>query len=204
MPEINQYGQQVNDVVVGWQGASVLKRSALTGRYCRLEPLDTRRHAADLFAAYALGDGSDWTWLASTRPETVEATAHWVAGKVGDDALVPFAVIDLGSGQAVGLVSFMAIEQAMGSVEIGHVTWSRKMKNTPLEYRGGLAAADVRVRRRLSAPGVEVRLDEYRLPPGRRAAGLYLGRAPAPEAGAQGAQPRQRHAVDYRRRMAAA
>ncbi|MDJ1656976.1 GNAT family protein [Raoultella sp. Ech2A] len=132
MPEINQYGQQVNDVVVGWQGASVLKRSALTGRYCRLEPLDTRRHAADLFAAYALGDGSDWTWLASTRPETVEATAHWVAGKVGDDALVPFAVIDLGSGQAVGLVSFMAIEQAMGSVEIGHVTWSRKMKNTPL------------------------------------------------------------------------
>lgn len=104
MPEINQYGQQVNDVVVGWQGASVLKRSALTGRYCRLEPLDTRRHAADLFAAYALGDGSDWTWLASTRPETVEATAHWVAGKVGDDALVPFAVIDLGSGQAVGLV----------------------------------------------------------------------------------------------------
>ncbi|MCS4270492.1 MULTISPECIES: GNAT family N-acetyltransferase [Raoultella] len=132
MPEINQYGQQVNDVVVGWQGASVLKRSALTGRYCRLEPLDTRRHAGDLFAAYALGDGSDWTWLASTRPETVEATAHWVAGKVGDDALVPFAVIDLGSGQAVGLVSFMAIEQAMGSVEIGHVTWSRKMKNTPL------------------------------------------------------------------------
>jgi RimJ/RimL family protein N-acetyltransferase len=31
---------------------------------------------------------------------------------------------------AVGLVSYMAIERLMGSVEIGHVTWSRKMKGS--------------------------------------------------------------------------
>jgi RimJ/RimL family protein N-acetyltransferase len=62
----------------------------------------------------------------------VEATTHWVAGKVNDDALVPFAVIDLQTERAVGLVSYMAIDRAMGTVEIGHVTWSRKMKNTPL------------------------------------------------------------------------
>ncbi len=62
MPEINEYGQQVNDLVPGWQGAQVLRRTALNGRFCRLEPLDVDRHAADLFAAYALGDNSDWTW----------------------------------------------------------------------------------------------------------------------------------------------
>ncbi|EOY0876006.1 GNAT family protein [Klebsiella pneumoniae] len=132
MPEINEYGQQVNDLVLGWQGAQVLRRTALNGRFCRLEPLDVDRHAADLFAAYALGDNSDWTWLASTRPESVAATAHWIAGKVNDDALVPYAVVDLRSEQAVGIVSYMAIEREMGTVEIGHVTWSRRMKNTPL------------------------------------------------------------------------
>ncbi|WP_434643441.1 GNAT family N-acetyltransferase [Klebsiella sp. I138] len=132
MPEINQYGQVVNDVVADWQGARILKRTPLSGRFCRLEPLDVHRHTADLFAAYALGDESDWTWLASTCPTSVEAAAHWVAGKVNDDALVPFAVIDLHSGQAVGLVSYMAIDRGMGTVEIGHVTWSRPMKNTPL------------------------------------------------------------------------
>ncbi len=89
---------------------------------CRLEPLEVQRHAADLFAAYALGDESDWTWLASTCPASVEATTHWVAGKVNDDALVPFAVIDLRTERAVGLVSYMAIDRAMGTVEIGHVT----------------------------------------------------------------------------------
>jgi hypothetical protein len=59
-------------------------------------------------------------------PESVEATAHWIAGKVNDDALVPYAVIDLRAEQAVGLVSYMAIEREMGTVEIGHVTWSRR------------------------------------------------------------------------------
>ena len=130
MPEINEFGQQVNDRVPGWQGAGLLRRTALNGRFCRLEPLDTEWHAADLFAAYALGDDSDWTWLASTQPVSVEATAHWVLGKVLDDDLVPFAVIDLRTEKAVGLVSYMAIERFQGSVEIGHVTWSRRMKGT--------------------------------------------------------------------------
>lgn len=132
MPEINQHGQTVNDPVPDWNGARVLTRTPLAGRYCRLEPLNTERHAADLFDAYSLGDDSDWTWLASTQPMSVEATAHWVQGKVMDDALVPYAVIDLRSERAVGLVSYMAIERQQGSVEIGHVTWSRRMKGSRL------------------------------------------------------------------------
>jgi len=132
VPEINHWGQTVNDPVPDWQGARVLERGVLEGRFCRLEPLDADRHTQDLFAAYALGDDSDWTWLASCQPASVADTAAWVEGKVQDRGLVPFAVIDLQSGQAVGLVSYMAIEQQLGSVEIGHVTWSRKMKNTPL------------------------------------------------------------------------
>jgi hypothetical protein len=58
-----------------------------------------------------------------------------------DDALVPYAVIDLRTDRAVGLVGYMAIERLMGSVEIGHVTWSRKMKGSDL-HRGGVAAAE--------------------------------------------------------------
>ncbi|MEX9251268.1 GNAT family N-acetyltransferase [Pseudenterobacter timonensis] len=132
MPELNQYGQLVNDPVPDWHGAGVLTRTPLTGVWCALEPLDAGRHAADLFDAYALGDDSDWTWLASVQPESVEATARWVEDKVGDAALVPYAVIDLRSGHAVGLVCYMAIERMAGSVEIGHVTWSRKMKNSTI------------------------------------------------------------------------
>lgn len=132
MSEINRWGQTVNHPVPDWQGARVLSRKVLEGRFCRLEPLDAQKHALDLFEAYALGDDSDWTWLASCQPESVEETAVWIEGKVQDPGLVPLAVIDRRSERAVGLVSYMAIEPLMGSVEIGHVTWSRKMKHTPL------------------------------------------------------------------------
>ncbi|WP_425536897.1 GNAT family N-acetyltransferase [Klebsiella pneumoniae] len=37
-----------------------------------------------------------------------------------------------GFRRRMGIVSYMAIEREMGTVEIGHVTWSRRMKNTPL------------------------------------------------------------------------
>ena len=133
MPEINIYGQTVGDVVPDWNGAAVLPRETLVGQYCRLVPLDADSHAADLFDAYAQApDDRDWTWLASSRPTSVEAAACWVQGKVTDASLVPYAVIEQRSGRAVGLVCFMAIEREHGSVEIGHVTWSPRMKNTVL------------------------------------------------------------------------
>lgn len=133
MPEINLYGQTVGDVVPDWNGAAVLPRETLIGQYCRLVPLDAGSHAADLFDAYAQApDDRDWTWLASSRPTSVEAAACWVQGKVTDASLVPYAVIEQRSGRAVGLVCFMAIEREHGSVEIGHVTWSPRMKNTVL------------------------------------------------------------------------
>lgn len=133
MPEINLYGQTVGDVVPDWNGAAVLPRETLIGQYCRLVPLDADSHAADLFDAYAQApDDRDWTWLASSRPTSVEAAVCWVQGKVTDASLVPYAVIEQRSGRAVGLLCFMAIEREHGSVEIGHVTWSPRMKNTVL------------------------------------------------------------------------
>ncbi|EJI9011318.1 GNAT family N-acetyltransferase [Escherichia albertii] len=133
MPEINQYGQTVGDALPDWQGAAVLPRRLLEGHWCRLEPLDAQRHAGDLFDAYAQApDERDWTWLASNRPASVEATGEWIAGKVNDPSLVPFAVVDNRSERAVGLVCFMAIEREHGTVEIGHVTWSPRMKNSVL------------------------------------------------------------------------
>ncbi|MCU6158487.1 GNAT family N-acetyltransferase, partial [Enterobacter hormaechei] len=107
MPEINQHGQTVNDIVPDWKCARALTRTLLTGQYCRLEPLDADRHSADLFEAYALGDDSDWTWLASTQPVSVEATAHWGVGKgVGED-LGAFAVFDLRTEKGGGGGGYM-------------------------------------------------------------------------------------------------
>lgn len=59
-----------------------------------------------------------------------------------DDDTVPFAVIDLRTEKAVGLVSYMAIERFQGSVEIGHVTGRAQNEGHPRGYRSGVAAAE--------------------------------------------------------------
>lgn len=133
MPEINRYGQPVGDVVPGWKGAARLPNTRLNGRVCRLEALNADRHSADLFFAYQLAeDDRDWTWLGASRPKTHQATWHWVQAKVADDTLIPWAVIERASGRAVGVVCFMRIDRPNGVVEIGHVSWSPKMKRTPM------------------------------------------------------------------------
>ncbi|MDX6018774.1 GNAT family protein [Scandinavium sp. V105_16] len=131
MAQINEYGQTVGDPMPDWQGADLLARKVLQGRCCRLEPLNAQRHAPDLFDAYAqVDDERDWTWLSSVRPQSVAAAQVWLQGKVDDAGLVPFAVIDISSERAVGVVCLMAIDRPNGSVEIGHVTWSQRMKRS--------------------------------------------------------------------------
>ena len=133
MAELNEYGQWVGDRVPDWQGAEKPARKALTGRSCRLQPLNADQHAADLLDAFALvGDDRDWTWLGSERPATLAAAQAWLQAKVDDAGLVPFAVIDLRSERAVGVVCLMAIDQTHGTVEIGHVSWSLRMKRSTL------------------------------------------------------------------------
>ena len=131
MPYTNDYGQIVGEPLPDWQGAGMLQHHTLEGRLTRLAPLSVQAHAADLFAAYSLvADNRDWTWLASDRPESLAEAAAWIQNKVDDPALVPFAVIDVRSDKAVGIVCFMAIDRPNGTVEIGHVTWSRAMKQS--------------------------------------------------------------------------
>ncbi|EOV9673796.1 GNAT family N-acetyltransferase [Cronobacter turicensis] len=130
MAYYNHYDQQVGKPVPDWQGARMLERETLSGRYCTLAPLNADAHAAALYAAYQdAPDDRDWTWLASDRPDTLAQCHEWVTQKVMDPSLVPFAVIDNARGEAVGLVCFMRIDKANGVVEIGHVTWSPRMKN---------------------------------------------------------------------------
>lgn len=133
MTELNQYNQLVGAPVPEWQGVQILPRVPLAGHYCRLEPLDADRHSQQLFEAYQLApDERDWTWLVAQRPDTPQAAWHWVQGKVADPTLTPYAVIEQKSGEAAGLVCFMRMDTANGTVEIGHVTWSPRMKNTVL------------------------------------------------------------------------
>ena len=131
-PELNEFGQPVGAPVPGWTPRPLPPRTAMTGRFCTVEPLDPERHAAQLFAAFAEDDGRMWTYL----PRGPYRVARRVprtgprARPVLDDPLV-HAIIDNATGEAVGTAAYMRIDAASGVIEVGSITYSPRLQRRP-------------------------------------------------------------------------
>ena len=122
---VNALGQRVGVPLPDWTPPPRPPRTAMEGRTCRLEPLDLERHADELFAANALDeDGRGWTYLPYGPFADREGYLRWMrATCTGDDPLF-HAIVDRASGRAVGVASFLRIDPAAGSIEVGHLRFS--------------------------------------------------------------------------------
>ena len=119
--------EQHNDKVLGpklaWTPRQPPARSALPGRYVRLEPIDPARHAHDLFELShgPKGDVEIWNFL-GYGPFTDEAAfSSWAAERAASKDPLFYAVIDLSTGRASGMMSYLRIAPADGAIEIGHI-----------------------------------------------------------------------------------
>jgi RimJ/RimL family protein N-acetyltransferase len=130
---LNEYGQPIGPPVAGWAPRPRPPRTALDGRLCRVEPLDPDRHGADLVTAYAAAaDARMWTYL-SYGPFADEAAwrAHYEPLASGQDPLF-HAILDRGSGRALGVAALMRIDPANGVIEVGHIAHAPALQRSPL------------------------------------------------------------------------
>jgi len=103
----------------------------MEGRTCRVEPLDVDDHAGDLFAADALDRGGvSWTYLPYGPFKTLSAYIEWMTAAVGNDDPFFHAIIDRATSSAVGVASYLRIDPAAGSIEVGHIHYSPKLQRT--------------------------------------------------------------------------
>lgn len=130
---LNQYDQPIGHAIPDWHARPQPLRTVLQGRYCRLEPLDAARHAADLYAAYAAAsDNSMWTYMVTGPFADADSyRRHAEAAAASNDPL-HYAVIDLRSGRASGTLALMRIDAANGVMEVGHVTFSPALQRSPV------------------------------------------------------------------------
>jgi RimJ/RimL family protein N-acetyltransferase len=130
---LNEYQQPIGEPVTGWQPRERPARVTIEGRFCRIEPIDLERHAADLFEAYQeAADGRDWTYLFAEPFADFAAFREYLAKAAASSDPFHYAVIDRASGKAVGTFALMRIEPVHGVIEVGSVTFSPRLKQTPL------------------------------------------------------------------------
>lgn len=110
---------------------SAPEHAVLEGRYVRLEPV-APGHAADLFAISAGAEAeARYRFLPNDPPMSLGDVNNWIAAvQNGPDLYV--AVIDKGSGRAVGRQAWLRIRPEHGSVEIGAIYWGLPMARSRL------------------------------------------------------------------------
>lgn len=121
MPE---FGEPLPD----WTPPLAPERMQLDGRWVRLEPL-ARAHAAELHAANR-DSNAIWDYL-PYGPFSDEADyAAWVdsVAELADPLF--FAVIDRATGRPGGVMSYLRITPASGSIEVGHICLSPRLQRT--------------------------------------------------------------------------
>jgi hypothetical protein len=75
----NDFGQAIGSALPDWTVRPHPPRTSITGRFCRVEPLDAARHADDLFASLgSLRDGR-WTYLPYGPFDTREQFQRWIS-----------------------------------------------------------------------------------------------------------------------------
>jgi len=103
----------------------------LTGAHARLEPLGPE-HCEPL--AEAVRDGELWRLWYTTAPSAMgmkeEIGRRLALREAG--SMMPFAVIDLASGQPVGMTTYMHIDAASPRVEIGSTWYRRSVQRGPI------------------------------------------------------------------------
>ena len=104
----------------------------MTGRYCRVEVLDPERHGSELHEA----NGEDlerrnWTYLPYGPFESLDAYVLWMREECCSHDPLFHAVIEKRSGRAGGLASYLRINPASGSIEVGHINFAPSLQRTP-------------------------------------------------------------------------
>ena len=121
---MKQFGAALGD----WQPPKAPDFETLSGRYVALERLETR-HAHGLFRAYA-GADQLFDYLPYGPFSSEVSCIRWVGERAEEQDPYMFAVRDLDSDSAGGVMALMRIDTANGVIELGHINLGPDLQGT--------------------------------------------------------------------------
>ena len=109
-------------------GARHPTSESVAGAWCVLEPLDPEAHAAGLRDVDLAGDDETWRWLPYGPFTSGNAFRDHLERLTADPELLVFAVMV--QGAPCGVLSFLNVVPPHGTIEIGHIWFSRSLQRT--------------------------------------------------------------------------
>lgn len=124
-----QDARPLGPAVPDWTPPPLPTGEAMAGRYAELEALDADRHAALLYKAF---DGHDDVWdYMPDGPFASAAQFHrWMRGATQRDDILFYAIRDKVSGTYGGFASYLRMQPAAGSIEVGFIAMSPQLQRT--------------------------------------------------------------------------
>jgi RimJ/RimL family protein N-acetyltransferase len=128
MGRVNEYGQPVGEDV-DWAPGVRLEPVTLTGRTCRLEPLG-EVHLDRLYDALCVDSPPEiWTYMPDGPFGDREGFRAYADHLGGLPATIPFAIV-LADGTPSGIATYLRIDHANGTAEVGYITYASAMQRT--------------------------------------------------------------------------
>lgn len=124
----NEYDQPIGDPVT-WSARPRVTPVRLTGTRCSIEPYDDR-HLDGLVAAL-ITDSSPriWTYIPVAEMTGRDPLGEWLGSLVADPGSVPHTIC-LADGRPVGVASYLRLDEANGSVEVGGIVYADELQRT--------------------------------------------------------------------------
>jgi RimJ/RimL family protein N-acetyltransferase len=130
--DTDHLNQPIGFLVPDWTPPRLPTGDTMQGRLCRLERLEPARHADSLYAANALDvEGRNWTYLPYGPFDTPESYRAWMEETCCGRDPQFYAVVDQIKNSAVGIASYLRMDPASGSIEVGHINYSPLLQRTP-------------------------------------------------------------------------
>jgi len=125
---VNEFGQPVGEPVL-WTPGPPLAGVVLTGRTCRVEPLGDA-HVDGLYATVCVeSPPENWTYMPAGPFQERETFAAYLARLHAMPATVPVAIL-LPDRTSVGVATWMRIDHAIGTAEVGNISYSAALQRT--------------------------------------------------------------------------
>ncbi len=131
VPRRNELGQPIGFPVEVRPEPTAPPRTAMIGRYCQLVALDASQHGKALHAAYGEAeDDGDWTYLPYGPFPDESGFLDWLTDAAGQSDPAFYAIVDRDTGEAAGLASYLRINPASATIEVGHIHLAPRLQQT--------------------------------------------------------------------------